>query len=117
MPLNRQAVVMARHGGPIGRSVLAERMGQAGASVAPAVDHMAERRLPGSTRRHVEETTAPVRDPGKRKARTGDLWAVLRDCKPLRRRWFAPYAYLQDLFTKLASGHLDRDIDALTPWA
>ncbi len=28
-----------------------------------------------------------------------------------------PYAYLVDLFTKLADGHLDRDIDALMPWA
>ena len=28
-----------------------------------------------------------------------------------------PYAYLVDLFTKLACGHLDKDIDALMPWA
>ena len=28
-----------------------------------------------------------------------------------------PYAYLLDLFTKLANGHLDKDIDALMPWA
>lgn len=28
-----------------------------------------------------------------------------------------PYAYLRDLFTKLANGHLARDIDALMPWA
>ncbi len=28
-----------------------------------------------------------------------------------------PYAYLLDLFTKLADGHLDKDIDALMPWA
>jgi transposase len=28
-----------------------------------------------------------------------------------------PYAYLVDLFTKLANGHLDKDIDALMPWA
>ncbi|MGX0978744.1 hypothetical protein ACSSVY_004484 [Roseovarius sp. MBR-51] len=28
-----------------------------------------------------------------------------------------PYAYLRDLFTKLANGHLDNDIDALMPWA
>ena len=27
------------------------------------------------------------------------------------------YAYMRDLFTKLANGHLDKDIDALTPWA
>ena len=28
-----------------------------------------------------------------------------------------PYAYLVDLFTRLATGHLDKDIDALMPWA
>jgi transposase len=28
-----------------------------------------------------------------------------------------PYAYLRDLITKLANGHLDKDIDALMPWA
>jgi transposase len=27
-----------------------------------------------------------------------------------------PYAYLRDLFTKLANGHLDKDIDDLMPW-
>ena len=28
-----------------------------------------------------------------------------------------PYAYLHDLFIKLADGHLAKDIDALMPWA
>ena len=28
-----------------------------------------------------------------------------------------PYAYLVDLFTRLAHGRLDKDIDALMPWA
>ena len=28
-----------------------------------------------------------------------------------------PYAYLRDLFTKLANGHLAQDIEALMPWA
>lgn len=28
-----------------------------------------------------------------------------------------PYAYLRDLFTKLADGHLAQDIEALMPWA
>ena len=27
------------------------------------------------------------------------------------------YAYLLDLFTKLAQGHLDKNVDALMPWA
>ncbi|WXL51162.1 transposase domain-containing protein (plasmid) [Rhizobium sp. T1470] len=28
-----------------------------------------------------------------------------------------PHAYLCDLFTRLAHGHLAKDIDALMPWA
>jgi transposase len=28
-----------------------------------------------------------------------------------------PYAYLVYLFTRLAQGHLNKDIDALMPWA
>ena len=28
-----------------------------------------------------------------------------------------PCAYLRDLFTKLANGHLAKEIDALMPWA
>ena len=79
MPLNRQAVVMARHGVPIDRSVLADWMGRTGALIAPVVDHMAKRLLSGSTRLYVDETTAPVLDPGRGKTKTGYLWAVLRD--------------------------------------
>lgn len=79
MPLNRQAVVMARHGVPIDRSVLADWMGRTGALIAPVVDHMAKQLLAGSTRLYVDETTAPVLDPGRGKTKTGYLWAVLRD--------------------------------------
>jgi transposase len=79
MPLNRQAAVMARHGVPIDRSVLADWMGRTGALIAPVVDHMAEKLLAGSTRLYVDETTAPVLDPGRGATKTGYLWAVLRD--------------------------------------
>ena len=79
MPLNRQAVVMARHGVPIDRSVLADWMGRTGALIAPVVEHMAKRLMADSTRFHVDETTAPVLDPGRGKTKTGYLWAVFRD--------------------------------------
>ncbi len=88
MPLNRQSVVMARHGVPINRSVLADWMGRTGAAIAPVVDHMAKRLMADSTRLYVDETTAPVLDPGRGKTScqrrvtdttTGYLWAVLRD--------------------------------------
>ena len=79
MPLSRQAVVMARHGVPIDRSVLADWMGRTGALIASVVDHMAKRLMADSTRLYVDETTAPVLDPGRGKTKTGYLWAVLRD--------------------------------------
>ncbi len=79
MPLNRQAVVMARLGVPIDRSVLADWMGRTGALIAPVVDRMAVLLKQGSTRLYVDETTAPVLDPGRGKTKTGYLWAVLRD--------------------------------------
>ncbi|MER9775652.1 IS66 family transposase [Mesorhizobium sp. M0220] len=79
MPLNRQAAVMARHWVPIDRTVLADWMGRTGGAIAPVVDHMAKRLMWESTRLYVDETTAPVLDPGRGKTKTGYLWAVLRD--------------------------------------
>ncbi len=79
MPLNRQAVVMARHGVPIDRSVLADWMGRTGALIAPVVERMAVLLKTGSSRLYVDETTAPVLDPGRGRTKTGYLWAVLRD--------------------------------------
>jgi transposase len=79
MPLNRQAAVMARHGVPIDRSVLADWMGRTGAVIAPVVDHMAMALKQNSSRLYVDETTAPVLDPGRGKTKTGYLWAILRD--------------------------------------
>jgi len=73
LALNRQAVVMARPGVPIDRSVLADRMGRTGALIAPVVDRMAVLLKQGSTRLHFDETTAPVLDPGRGKSKTGYL--------------------------------------------
>jgi len=78
MPLNRQAEVMARHGVPIDRTVLADWLGRTGSEIAPVVDHMAERLLWESTRLYVDETTAPVLDPGRGKTKTGYLWGGIR---------------------------------------
>ena len=48
----------------------------------------------------------------------GRSWArfasLIGTCKINR---VEPYAYLVDLFTRLANGHLEKDIDALMPWA
>ena len=85
-PLNRQSVAMARNGAPIDRTVLSDWMGRTGALIAPVVDHMAMVLLNGSTRLYVDETTAPVLDPGRGKTKTGYFWAVLRD----DRGWAGP---------------------------
>jgi transposase len=79
MPPNRQAVVMARHGVPIDRSVLADWMGRTGVLITPVADPMAKRLMAESTRLYVDETTAPVPDSGKGTTKTGCLWAILRD--------------------------------------
>ena len=57
--------------GAIDRPVLADWMGRTGALIAPAVERMAGQLLAGSTRLHVDETTAPVLHPGQGKTRTG----------------------------------------------
>ena len=104
MPLNRQAVVMARPGVPIDRSVPADldgtdrgtdRTGGGSYGSGPeAGQHPALRPLSGHCCampcRAMDETTAPVLDPGRGKTKTGYLWAVLRDGEPLRRHWFEP---------------------------
>ena len=80
MPLNRQAVVMAW--AMACRSTARFWLtGWAATSalIAPVVEHMAKRLIAESTRLYVDETTAPVLDPGKGKTKTGYLWAVLRD--------------------------------------
>lgn len=64
---------------PIDRSVLADWMGRTGALIAPVVDRMAVLLKAGSTRLYMDETTAPVLDPGRGRTRTGYLWAMLRD--------------------------------------
>ncbi|UOA32862.1 hypothetical protein DSM110093_02669 [Sulfitobacter sp. DSM 110093] len=79
MPLNYQAVVMARQGVLNDRSVLADWIGRTGTLIAAVVDRMAIPLKQGSTRPYIDKTTAPVLDPGRGKTKTGYLWAVLRD--------------------------------------
>ncbi len=64
MPLNRQAVVMARHGVPIDRSVLADWMGRTGALIAPLVDRMAVLLKQGSARLYVPSRACKHALPG-----------------------------------------------------
>ncbi len=81
LPLYRQAQVMARHGLSIDRSTLADWVGRAAFHLAPIVDRMAAL-LKRSGKLFMDETTAPVLDPGRGRTKTGYLWAMLRDDRP-----------------------------------
>ena len=75
MPLNRQAVVMARHGVPIDRSVLADWMGRTGALIAPVVDRMAVLLKQGSTRLYVPSRQIAAQSPaGQRTKPPSRCW-------------------------------------------
>jgi len=78
MPLYRQSQVFARHGILLDRAVLADWMGTVAFHLAPIVERMsALMKLSG--RLFMDETRAPVLDPGRGRTKTGYLWAVLRD--------------------------------------
>ena len=82
LPLYRQSQIMARSGIDLHRSTLADWVGKAAFHLIPVVDRLAEE-LKRSTKLFMDETTAPVLDPGRGKTKTGYLWALARD----DRRW------------------------------
>ena len=77
-PLYRQSQILARAGIDIHRSTLADWVGKAAFHLAPVVDRLAAN-LKTSTKLFMDETTAPVLDPGRKKTKTGYLWALARD--------------------------------------
>ena len=77
-PLYRQAQILARSGIDLHRSTLAGWVGKAAFHLGPIVDRLAEH-LKRSTKLFMDETTAPVLDPGRGKTKTGFLWALARD--------------------------------------
>ncbi len=81
LPLYRQSQVFARHGIELDRSTLAEWVGRASWHLAPVVARMAEL-IKGSGKLFMDETTAPVLDPGRGRTKTGYLWALARDDRP-----------------------------------
>jgi len=81
MPLYRQAQVFARHGVAVDRSSLADWVGGASFHLAPVVDRLNEL-LKQSDKLFMDETVAPVLDPGRGRTKTGYLWALARDDRP-----------------------------------
>jgi len=81
LPLYRQSQMLARSGVTIDRSTLADWVGVAAFHLRPVVDRLAEH-LKASTKLFMDETTAPVLDPGRGRTKTGYLWALARDDRP-----------------------------------
>src|ERR1700758_2824080 len=81
LPLYRQAQMLASQGIEIDRATLAFWVGYAAAELAPLVTRLREILL-GSARLAVDETPAPVLDPGRGRTKTGYFWAMARDDRP-----------------------------------
>ena len=81
LPLYRQAQIFSRQGVDLDRSTLADWVGRAAFELRPVYDAlMAD--LKRSTKLFMDETRAPVLDPGARKTKTGYFWALARDDRP-----------------------------------
>jgi transposase len=83
LPLYRQAQIMLAQGIEIDRSVLAFWVGYAAAELMPLWQCMREILL-GSPRLFVDETRAPVLDPGRGRTKTGYFWSIARDDRAWR---------------------------------
>jgi transposase len=77
-PLYHQAQIMKLQGLPVDRSTLAFWVGVAAAELRPIYLRMKELLL-GSAKIAVDETRAPVLDPGRGRTKTGYFWAISRD--------------------------------------
>ncbi len=84
-PLYRQAQIYARSGLDLDRSTLAGWVGKASFHLRPVVDRLAWH-LKRSSKLFMDETRAPVLDPGRGRTKTGWLWALARDDRP----WAGP---------------------------
>jgi transposase len=85
LPLYRLSQILARSGVVIDRSTLADWVGRAAFHLDAVVRRMLEH-LKTSTKLFMDETTAPVLDPGRGRTKTGFIWALTRD----DRRWSGP---------------------------
>ena len=78
LPLYRQAQMLAVQGLDIKRAVLAFWVGYAAAELKPIYARLRELIL-ASSKIAVDETTAPVLDPGRGRTKKGYFWAIARD--------------------------------------
>ncbi|MCK1352705.1 IS66 family transposase, partial [Bradyrhizobium sp. CW7] len=85
LPLYRQAQMLATHGIALDRSTLAFWVGYAAQELKP-LWHRLRQLLLASSKLCVDETPAPVLDPGRGRTKTGYFWALSRDDRP----WAGP---------------------------
>jgi len=78
LPLYRQSQIYARQGVDLDRSTLASWVGKAAYELRPVYDYLLAN-LKQSSKLFMDETTAPVLDPGRGKTKTGYFWALARD--------------------------------------
>ena len=81
LPLYRQAQIYARQGLKLDRSTLASWVGKAAFELTPVFECLLKA-LKTSTKLYMDETRAPVLDPGRCKTKTGYFWALARDDRP-----------------------------------
>ncbi len=81
LPLYRQSQIYARSGVELDRSTLADWVGKTSFHLIPLVDRLVWH-LKQSGHLFMDETRAPVLDPGRGKTKTGYMWALARDERP-----------------------------------
>lgn len=78
VPLYRQAQIFAREGLNLDRSTLADWVGRAAFELRPIYNALLKD-LRSSNKLFMDETIAPVLEPGKGKTKQGYFWALARD--------------------------------------
>ena len=81
LPLYRQSQMLLSQGIAIERATLAFWVGYAAAELKPLYVRLRELIL-GSAKIAVDETVAPVLDPGRGRTKKGYFWAIARDDRP-----------------------------------
>lgn len=81
LPLYRQSQIYARQGVELDRATLAGWVGKAAYELKPIYECLMAN-LKQSTKLFMDETTAPVLDPGRGKVKKGYFWALARDDRP-----------------------------------
>ena len=81
LPLYRQSQIYARQGVDLDRSTLARWVGKAAYELMPVYNCLMDK-LKQSNKLFMDETTAPVLEPGRGKVKKGYFWALARDDRP-----------------------------------